>query len=318
MTTDMHQDRPLQDSLFPEPVGDRLRAARERAGLSREQVAQRLRLPSIVVSAMESDDWQRLGAPIYIRSNLGAYLELLGLPAQLVEGPAGRTATPRLEAMDKRSRLQGLIERGVRNVVYLTMTAVIAVPAVWLATHYDDSRKLVEAISLEPPVLPSAEPAARSVPANPGGELDETAALTPEVQRAEVTAEPLPEAIDPAELAQLRNEAAASLPPVVAAMAGFPRTGDEAGSAAPVLRLSFREESWLEVADAQGRSIGRELVAAGSEREYRLDGTLHVTLGNAGAVDVHRGDESIDIAAFRSANVARFAVSSADVSSAGR
>ncbi|HEX5756287.1 MAG TPA: RodZ domain-containing protein [Arenimonas sp.] len=316
MTMDMHQDRPLQNSLFPEPVGDRLRAAREQAGLSRDQVAQSLRLPSIVISAMESDDWQRLGAPIYIRSNLGAYLELLGLPPELVEGPAGCTATPRLQAMDKRSRLQGMIERGVRNVVYLTMTAVIAVPAVWLATHYDSSRKLVEAISLEPPVLPSAEPAVQPAPLPPAS-VNGSPVWEPEVQRTEVAAEPLLEAIKPTELAQLRSEAAAGLPPVIAAMAGFPRANDHVEHAEPMLRLSFRDESWLEVADAQGRNLGRELVPAGSERQFPLAGTLHVTLGNAEAVDVRRGDESIDIAAFRSANVARFAVSSADVSSAG-
>lgn len=317
MTMDMHQDRPLQNSLFPEPVGERLRAARERAGLSREQVAQQLRLPSVVIAAMESDDWKRLGAPIYIRSNLGAYLELLGLPPELVEGPAGCTATPRLAAMDSRSRLQGLIERGVRNVVYLTMTAVIAVPAIWLATHYDGSRKLVEAISLDPPAVRETEADAPKVLENAVAVSTTSAVELPKVA-VETTDEPVFDGIDPAEPAQPRSDPATSLPPVVAAMAGFPRAADAGITAASTLRLAFRDESWLEVEDAQGRSLGRELVPAGSEREFPLEGALHVTLGNAGAVEVRRDGQVIDLAPFRSANVARFAVSSADVTSAGR
>lgn len=320
MTMDMHQDRPLQNSLFPEPVGDRLRAAREQAGLSREEVAQQLRLPSVVIAAMERDDWKRLGAPIYIRSNLGAYLELLGLPMELVEGPAGCTATPRLEAMDSRSRLHGWIERGVRNVVYLTMTAVIAVPAVWLATHYDGSRKLVEAISLEPPALREAQ-APPSINDSQPSEFAGVPASEPAPETTGAASEPALDAIEPAALVQLRSDAAASLPPVVAAMAGFPRApdtdADTDARAKPTLHLAFRDQSWLEVADSQGRSLGRELVPAGSERQFPLDGTLHVTLGNADAVDVVRDGQAINLAPFRSANVARFAVSSADVSSAG-
>ncbi|HEX5693484.1 MAG TPA: helix-turn-helix transcriptional regulator, partial [Arenimonas sp.] len=80
-----------QDVLFEEPIGLRLRAAREKNGLSQEQAGHQLRLPVAIIDAMEREDWSRLGAQIYVRSYLGSYLRLLGLPAELaapVQAPA--------------------------------------------------------------------------------------------------------------------------------------------------------------------------------------------------------------------------------------
>lgn len=305
----------MQDSLFQDPLGQRLRAARERAGLSREQAAQRLRLPHVIVEAMEREDWQRLGAPIYIRANLSAYLNLLGLPAALVEGPVNMAATPRLEALERRPRLQQVFERGVRNLVYLTMTAVIAVPAVWLATHYQSGSPMAT-VSLEPDAIPSVDPFTL-----PEASPDESIAPGDEVMTAlaasDANGEVNPPQEDDADTpAEVPLPAAASAP-VMAAMASFPRPA-LAAARQDVLRLVFREASWLEVLGADGRRIERDLVPAGSEREYPISESLRITLGDADAVEVRRGTERIDLTPFRSAKVARFAVSSADVSPAAR
>ena len=54
-----------QESLFQDPLGVRLRLAREQAGLTIENVGAQLRLPTAIVDAMEREDWARLGATIY-------------------------------------------------------------------------------------------------------------------------------------------------------------------------------------------------------------------------------------------------------------
>lgn len=310
MTTNNSQER-----LFQDPLGQRLRLAREQKGLSCEQAARRLRIPTVIVEAMEREDWARLGAPIYVRSHVGAYLGLLELPATLVEQAANtHAAAPRLTAMASRSRLQAVVERGMRNAVYAVMTGVIVVPAFWLATHYDTRKKLVDAISLEADAIEASAPAAGTItelaaaPASPVASAGEAPAHRP--------AAPLDSAPEP-----MPQPAQASDTPVIASLAPFNHTdaaaadpveaGTSASDVTPGLHLRFHGQSWLEVVTEDGRRIERDLVEAGSERTLPAGQSLRVTLGNADAVDVMQDSRQIDLAPFQSANVARFTVSSA-------
>ncbi|WP_042831820.1 helix-turn-helix domain-containing protein, partial [Xanthomonas citri] len=57
--------------------GQHLREAREAAGLSVDEVAGKLRMPAHVVHALEQEDWQRLGASVFVRGQLRSYARLL-------------------------------------------------------------------------------------------------------------------------------------------------------------------------------------------------------------------------------------------------
>lgn len=114
--------------------GLRLRAAREAAGLSLNDVAERLKMPVRVVRSLEEEDWSRLGAPVFIRGQLRSYARLLGLGTDPLIDAAGvapvqpvaltpRTYTPR-------ARVIG--EQLARRAVYIVLTAFLVVP-VWVA-----------------------------------------------------------------------------------------------------------------------------------------------------------------------------------------
>ena len=76
------------------------------------------------------------------------------------------------------------------------------------------------------------------------------------------------------------------------------------------LLLSFREESWIEVLDAQGRRVERGLVAGGDVRRYAAGQVARITLGKADAVEVSFAGKPVDMTPYRAADVARFTVSS--------
>ena len=61
-------------------VGRRLSAARESAGLSLSDVAAKLNLGGAVISALESGDFDAVGAPVFVRGHLKSYARLLKLP----------------------------------------------------------------------------------------------------------------------------------------------------------------------------------------------------------------------------------------------
>lgn len=281
-----------QEVLFQDPIGLRLRQARESQSLSVVQVAQQLKLPVAIVEAMERDDWQRLGAPVYVRSYLGSYLRLVGLPETIAEQAAQSKPTPQLVPMGSRSRLRRVLDQSVRNAVYLLMTAVLVIPVVLVARHYQSSQPPKQLALDTPSVFTPAEPVASlpapmPVPADDGGP-DEVAAA------AQV---PAPDAPAP--------QAANGPDPVMASMAPSFKREDPTG-----LLLSFREESWIEVLDADGRRIERGLVAGGDVRRYAAGQVARITLGKADAVEVSFAGKPVDLSPYRAADVARFTVSS--------
>ena len=272
-----------QEGLFEDPIGQRLRAAREKCGLSQEQAGQQLRLPVAIIEAMEREDWQRLGAPIYVRSYLGSYLRLLDLPQELLQPVVAPAPTPALVPMTSRSRLRRTLDKSLRNVVYLVMTAVLVVPVVLVARHYQNADRPLS-LTLEPDA--SVLPALESVQ-DPAG----TVALpAPSVEPAS------PEPVM-ASMAPVPNKA--PTPELPAAVAG--QDG---------LVLRFSGQSWLEVNDPQGRRLERALLDAGAERRYADGEVGYITLGNAAAVEVLHDGRPVNLEPFRAANVARFTVSS--------
>ena len=252
-------------------VGLRLRTAREAQGLTREEVAARMKVPVRVVQSLEEEDWARLGAPVFVRGQLRSYSRLLGLVTSTTLAASGLAAPIEPTKLEPRSytpRMTRLFEQGARRAVYIVLTAAIVVP-VWLATkpHLTGRGDPATVQSLDAPA--------------PGGNVVGAAA-------------------EPAAAPREKAPVVASMTPTLA-----PRP---AASAALVLR--FSGDSWVQVQAPDGRTLEKGLLPAGTTRSYSAGEVGRVTLGNASAVVVQQGDRPQDLAPFRRANVARFTVSS--------
>jgi cytoskeleton protein RodZ len=116
--------------------GARLRKAREAAGLTEADVADRLKMPVRVVRSLEAEDWSRLGAPVFVRGQLRSYSRLLGLTTAPMVASSGVAPVepPVLVPRMYTPPMQRLFEQIARRLVYIVLTAAIAVP-VWLATR---------------------------------------------------------------------------------------------------------------------------------------------------------------------------------------
>ncbi|MFT4179107.1 MAG: DUF4115 domain-containing protein [Thermomonas sp.] len=140
--------------------GERLRAAREAAGMSIDDVAGKLKMPARVVCSLEAEDWSRLGAPVFVRGQVRSYSRLLGLTtapmmAALDVGPVepsklvSRTHTP---------KAQWWAEQIGRRLVYVVLTLSLAIPA-WVATRQHLSDADTGVAALDTPVDAVAQPA---------------------------------------------------------------------------------------------------------------------------------------------------------------
>jgi cytoskeleton protein RodZ len=259
--------------------GVRLREAREAAGLSLQEVATRLRMPVHVVEALEEGRWQVIGANVFVRGQLRSYARLLGVDVEPLLDAEVAPATPvHLVSHQHTPRYQRLMESAGRKMVYVVITAAIAVP-VWLATrsHFGET----------PPATASLD------------------AVQPEAV-AETLPPPKP-AVPSAAVPSAGNALASA--PYVASLA--PPVG-RAGLADGEERLAFEfsGESWMQVLAPDGRTVEQGLMRAGDSRSFDPAAVGRVVLGNASVVRVQQAGSIVDLAPYQRANVARFAVSS--------
>lgn len=279
--------------------GQRLGAARERLGLSRMDVATRVKLPLKLIERLENDDYDGLTQGVFLQGYLASYARLVGIPLDdATRVAAAHAQAAPLVATGTISRSRYLFERYSVSATYLILTAIIVVPAVWLATHGGLQQNLARTTPLDPQVTtlaaPAQEPAAATdaPAAKDGGAIASTAAAVeqppaPAVEQAPVIASMAPFVTPPAPAPE---------PPANA-------TG-VAGSGEHLLELKLSQQSWVEIFGHDGRRIEYSMLAAGSQRSYRSDGPVTVRLGNAQGAEIRSDGTTIDLAPFQRGNVA--------------
>jgi cytoskeleton protein RodZ len=156
--------------------GARLTAAREQAGWSLVQTADRLHLDVASVKAMEAGHFEALGAVVYARGHLRRYAELLGLPVDELEA-AYTQANPGRRPPDlKRTAtpLQNAAARAgaVRPGTVAIGAAILVMGAlVWWAMHVPHASRSGAAAPASVPAAapsPASESSAQTPPADAG------------------------------------------------------------------------------------------------------------------------------------------------------
>ena len=125
------------DEVAPIPIlpgpGEQLRAAREAAGMSVHEISTHMRLDSRIVLALESDDYEQLPAPTFVRGYLRGYARLLDIPAEPIVQAFERRdfAPPSLVAdISVRSQMRSG-DFPFRIVTYIVVAALIVLVVLW-------------------------------------------------------------------------------------------------------------------------------------------------------------------------------------------
>jgi cytoskeleton protein RodZ len=274
----------------PLTIGQRLATARERTGVSATVAAERLHLDPKVVTALESDDFAALGAPVYVRGHLRRYAEFVGeSPDELIAlytsgGAAQRSPDlTRVPAAgypaDPRRLLRPLLGAG--------LAAVLAVAVWWVlrgsapdAPNATVTASAPAAAIATPSAAPSeAMPVSPAATEIPGATADgPSSAVATEPGAANTS--PGAAAITPSAAPGPATGAAQSPVPVA------PRAADAPASRETNLKLTLTTDSWIEVYDSRGRRLYYDIAPAGSVQQVAGRGPLRVVLGNAAGVGV--------------------------------
>ncbi len=238
---------------------ERLRAGRERAGLSVAASAEKLHLDPKVIEALEADRFSDLGASVYVRGHLRRYADFVGEKgAELVASYAAREARPPPPDLTQVPHPERRTDprRLVTPLAGVAGAAVLALVIWW--------------------VLAGSRPGA-----------DKSSGLPQASEAATATPAPAP----PAPVAQVASGAPAATA-AVAVPAASPdpapeRKEEPVPARATRLRLELANDSWVEVYDSRGERLFYD-VAIGRQRAECRRATLRlrVVLGNSVGVAV--------------------------------
>jgi cytoskeleton protein RodZ len=280
----------------PRSIGERLRAGRDRSGLSVAAAAEKLHLDPKVIEALEADRFADLGASVYVRGHLKRYADFVGEPgAQMVESylssraapppPPDLTQFPQAEHRSDPRRL-------VTPLVGLSC-AVVLLLAIWwiLAGSSAGSAKPADTAAAVPvtfPGTPATEPPAETAPS----------ITAPPLSAVSANAAPIP-------------ASAATTPP--------PKREETTPARETRLKLELTNDSWVEVYDSRGERLFYDVASAGSVQSVAGRGPLRVVLGNAAGVTVEVDGQSRSIpAGAADGEGARFVVNRSGSLSRGR
>jgi cytoskeleton protein RodZ len=285
-------------------TGPRLKAERERRGLSSQKAADELHLDGWIIDALEAEDYLRIGPSVYAKGHLKRYAALLGLPAaEIMAGYESRTQAPKAPPSQPAGVRLRTDAPAAGNQPWLRIAGVsvlgllIAGVFWWRPWH---PRESGAARSATPAANPAAAAAAAATPADGTAAAATAAAEPPSTPPADTPT---------ASTAMIRTSMPSTAPPSTAppAAQAVSPAADAAGAGRARLRLSFSADSWVDVHDAAGRRAFSGNGRANSVKTIAGIAPMRVYLGFASGVQLEINNRAVAIGPqFLAGDVAHF------------
>ena len=270
--------------------GQKLKAERLRRALSTQKLADDLHLDPWVIEALEANDYQRIGPPVYAKGHLKRYAALLGVSdADLLVGfdtqaaalQAGAARDPRVPAAGMRAKIPALSTLPWLPIAGCMVLLVILIGVIWMRPAQRSG-------------LTRAQPVATTPPAGAGVVAPAASAAPPSGETQELGAPP-------------SATGGAGLNVAASARRALAESADTAGGGRAQLRMSFSADSWVDVRDASGRRLYDGLGRANSVKTVAGAAPLRVQLGFASGVQLEINQHAVAIGPqFLSGDIARF------------
>ena len=348
MNANAVEQAPEQEATEELGPGGALREARERKKLDVVSVANSLNLHRSIIEALEADDFRSLPEAIFVRGYLRNYSRMLGLPPEVMIARYEKANDlPALQTTSAQSeRLRGVGEApgeggGASKLVVALVVVAVAVGGglFWWSQNQGGGERAARSATpstIEPAALPGngeaaptlalpepvPEPAEAPVavpepmplpvveesPAEPVTEEPAVAEAEPTEPVPEPAPEVAPEVVETA-------EAAAEEAAVAEAATESPaeeETPAAVGAGGTQLRISFSEDCWSEVTDAEGTKLLFRIAKAGESVTVEGVAPIRVLFGRANAVTLEVDGLAFDLAPHSQANIARLTLGEID------
>lgn len=262
------QEQESKDETQAPLAGERLAHARREQQITVLEIAKELHLDEYKVRALESNDFEVIGAPVFAKGHLKKYAQILKvddatLMGEYYELTRAQAGQPPLSVRAKQRRA---IAPGPWLAVIATVI-IIATAYWWLAEREPVAEPAADAI-----VVGQIRPLPKEPPTT---EPDEPAIETPSATLEE---EPAVEVIPEVETPEPE--------PVIAAAADITDTR---------LSITYSGDSWTEISDAKGRRLFFDLGKAGRTVNLSGEAPFNVLFGDAANVSLKLNDAVFEL-----------------------
>lgn len=289
------KDKPQDESSASEPQGplggERLAEARRTQKISVVEIAKELHLDEPKIRALERNEFDVLGAPVFAKGHLRKYAKLVQVDEQDIMADyyqLDRAASmPPVVSTRRRQR------REMSPGPWIAVIVVIIVVATgyWWFTS-------------QPVIIgePQPESMPQQLEAQPAAEPERQQQLQPAVQPVSEPDSVQSEDDDSAVLTAAAGEPDASLTDIVQT--------PELGDGQMRLLVTYTGDCWTEISDARGRRLFFNLGTDGRTVELSGEEPFNVLFGNADNVRIMvNGEERVIAAAERRGRTARLTIS---------
>lgn len=310
MTTEKPHDS--QDDSQAVGPGQLLRNAREQLGWTREQVASRIHLRLTLIAAIEADTYDKHTSHTFIRGYLRAYAKLVGIPEETILTAYERLGlTPPdnidMQSFSRRSRQQANDSR-LKVMTWLVILVLIALSIAWWWQSTERRSAGEEALAATEMGTPSEQPDESAVSAA----VDLTAPVLPAVSDAAATTDTVslvvPVASDAVATAPVQTDVSAAVSTASAAVATVPANETATEATASQLKMSFTADCWLDVKDANGKTLFSGLKKANDVLVLEGPEPLKFIVGAPMAVNLEYKGKSFDMSRYNNGRTARFSL----------
>ncbi|MGL5524553.1 MAG: cytoskeleton protein RodZ [Aeromonas veronii] len=320
MTIEQPHDFQQDDSQAAGP-GQLLRNAREQLGWTREQVASRIHLRLTLIAAIESDTYDKHTSHTFIRGYLRTYAKLVGIPEETILAAYDKLGlTPPdnidMQSFSRRSRQQANDNR-LKVVTWLVILVLIALSVAWWwqsTSRRSAGDEALAATEMSATSSTAAEPAVtppdaiNTAPAEGAAIAPAATGLAAPVVVSDATA-----TLAPASAAVAPTDVSAAVGTATdAAVSGANGTESEEAvvdpATAPQLKMSFTADCWLDVKDANGKTLFSGLKKANDELVLEGAEPLKFIIGAPMAVKLDYKGQSFDMSRYNNGRTARFSL----------
>lgn len=302
---DVATAQPAQQQPGP---GQRLRAAREKAGLDPARIAAQLHINVDQVAALEADRYEAFAARVFVRGYLRNYARLVSLPVDDILGgfdaawPEGQGAAP-LRSVGTHKPQVGSGHGVVRTVTWVLLIGLIALFFAWWSGYLQDHGATLQA-PLDEVSPPDANDDGAAI-SGPDGSLllpappVVTAPVAADTPDAPVVDAAAPDGLEatPVESSAPTAEPEVDTPPVTEA---------EPVVSGPQVVLSLTGPCWVSISDSGGNYRLSGLYKAGFREVLGGEPPYRVQLGDASVATLTVDGQPVDLTAHRRGKVARF------------
>lgn len=325
------EERPQQEPIsVTEPPGQMLKRGREAKRLEQSEIARELKLDVAMIDALEKDELHRL-PPVYAAGYIRAYAKLVDLPADdMVADYIAQEAAhaPKLkkdsnalperyrrvaEALPKSFSVAAATAKVQLSKNYAALAAgvVILVLLVWqVVSFWQGDSESPDVVAMKAEEVSTMQMPSEQEQQN----LAEQASVAgdkpaPATEKQHATS-PGKTAAAPKEAPQ-QQQLAQQQP---AEEQALPDASKLSGEALALLQkknitdltLTFNRNSWVDIRDATGKHIIRQLGIAGNTQTVSGQAPFQVLLGYGHGVTIEYNGNEVDFSAFQGDRVARF------------